>query len=106
MPAHIPIAAIPDIDVRQEWEHFREFGWSDERIARRLNVEMHRALEWARIYGRRGRPVRPSAGKRRARVAELINQGISPKDVAAALGISRHTVHDDCFRLGITRRTA
>lgn len=106
MTDQIPLNAIPDIDLRQEWEHFREFGWSDDRIARRLNVKLCRVGEWSRIYQQRGRAVRPSARKRRARVAELINQGMSPKDVATELGISRHTVHDDCCRLGITRRTA
>lgn len=105
-PRMLPIEALPDADLREEWEHFRGFGWADERIASRLELEWSTVSGWVHQYRERGRPVRASAKKRRERVADLIRKGLSARDVAAELGVSRHTVHDDCCRLGLTRRPA
>lgn len=41
--------------------------------------------------------------RRRERVAELVADGLEPKAIAAELGVSLHTVHDDCCRMGLTR---
>ncbi|MBN3459675.1 helix-turn-helix domain-containing protein [Mycobacterium sp. DSM 3803] len=100
----IPLAAIPDPDVRYEWEHFREFGWPDRRIADRLGVQIETVQQWSLRFRATGKPsnTRSLTAKRRARVAELRAAGMAPGDIAAELGVSRHTVHDDCCRLGIT----
>ena len=102
MTAPLPLDALPDVDTKQEWDHFRGYGWSDERIATRLGLEWATVSGWVHRYQERGRAVRPSAKKRRQRVEELTKQGLSPKEVADELGISRHTVYDDCCRLGLT----
>lgn len=82
------------------------FGWSDQRIAARLDVKWETVLVWLRRFRETGRPVRPSAALRRQRVAELVARGLTPMQIAEELGASRHTVHDDCCRLGLTRGRA
>ena len=47
---YVPVGSVPDsrvnpdaiesLDVRAEWEHFAGFGWSDERIAERLGLNL------------------------------------------------------------------
>ncbi|MBV8861263.1 MAG: helix-turn-helix domain-containing protein [Mycobacterium sp.] len=99
----LPVEAIPDPELREEWEHFRGFGWSDQRIAARLNVKWDTVQNWVRRFHNLGRPVRPPAGRRRQRVAELFAQGFAPQQIAEKLGVPRHTVHDDLCRLRLTR---
>ena len=31
---------IPDCDLRDEWTHFAGFGWTDERVAKTLHVDL------------------------------------------------------------------
>ncbi len=46
----IPIQALPEREHRLEWEHFRDFGWSDQRIADRLNLNWDTIQHWVRKY--------------------------------------------------------
>ncbi|SLF47884.1 Uncharacterised protein [Mycobacteroides abscessus subsp. abscessus] len=45
--SQVPIEALPGRELREEWQHFRGFGWPDERIADRLNVKWNTVLVWA-----------------------------------------------------------
>lgn len=101
--SQIPIAALPDRELREEWEHFRGFRWSDERIAERLGVKWNTVQVWVLRFEATGSTARPSHLRRRERVAELVADGLEPKAIAAELGVSLHTVHDDCCRMGLTR---
>lgn len=102
----IPAAAIPDPEVRHEWEHFRGFGWEDRRIACRLGIDWTTVRKWASQFARTGTAPkhRPRATRRRELVAQMRAAGVDHSTIAERLGVSRRTVYDDCFRLGITER--
>lgn len=101
--APIPLDALPDRELREEWEHFKDFGWSDQRVAERLDLNWNTVLVWAIRWRTTGQTPRPSAARRRERVAELIAEGKTPAEIADELNVSRHTVNDDSCRLGLTR---
>lgn len=99
----IPLDVLPDHELREEWEHFKGFGWSDQKVAERLDLNWHTLLVWAMRWRATGHKPRPSAPRRRERVAELIAAGKTPAEIAEELGVTRHTVTDDSCRLGLTR---
>lgn len=67
-PQQLPLSAIPDRHTRIEWEHFRGFGWTDERIAIRLGFHPETPQKWAERHPSHVRPTRGAYGYERCPV--------------------------------------
>ncbi|SKO15360.1 hypothetical protein [Mycobacteroides abscessus] len=50
--ASLPIEAVPAY-LREEWEHFKGYGWSDHHTADRLGIKRDTFKTWAPRYARR-----------------------------------------------------
>lgn len=48
----VDIAAVPAY-LRDEWEHFKEFGWDDQRTAQRLGIQPDTVNKWAARHAER-----------------------------------------------------
>lgn len=48
----LDLAAVPAY-LREEWEHFKGYGWSDQRTAQRLGLQADTVNKWAARHAER-----------------------------------------------------
>lgn len=67
----LDIAAIPAY-LREEWEHFKGYGWSDQRTAQRLGIQADTVNKWAARHAER--------------IARQERESAAPPEALAAVG--------------------
>ncbi|OHU76037.1 hypothetical protein [Mycobacteroides chelonae] len=70
----IDLAAVPPY-LRDEWEHFKGYGWSDHRTAERLGIQPDTVNKWAQRLS-----------ERIARLEELARQQAEAQALEALAG--------------------
>ncbi|HEX8975952.1 MAG TPA: helix-turn-helix domain-containing protein [Solirubrobacteraceae bacterium] len=94
---------------KHDWEAIREFYDAGHRMGEcqaRFGISngaWHRAVQRGDIVRRQER-ARPERGATRRRVKDLIEQGLTQAEIAAALGVSRPTVCFHMRSLGVQAR--
>ncbi|WP_078354546.1 hypothetical protein [Mycobacteroides chelonae] len=70
----LDLAAVPAY-LRDEWEHFKGYGWSDHRTAERLGIQPDTVNKWAQRHS-----------ERIARLEELARQQAEAQALEALAG--------------------
>ena len=91
----IPLTKIPDLAIREEWEHLRLYKIDDQTIALRLGIEWAAVVEWSR---RDSRTVRSAEARR------LIEAGLTNQQVAVEVGMRADNVRRIRGSMGLGQR--